>query len=110
MNRAPDLRLIAETAARAAAGVPGVAYFSPRLTDRLRPARPSAGRTPGVRVVPRDTPHRTDIEISLAVRGGHQATAVARDVRLAVFEALHAEYPRVWATEVTVSITVTAIV
>lgn len=110
MSRAPDLREIAATAARAAADVPGVASFSPRLTDRLRPAALSGTRTPGVRVVPRDTPRRTDIDISLAVRSGHQATAVAREVRTAVIDALHAEHPRVWATEVTVSVTVTAIV
>jgi hypothetical protein len=65
---------------------------------------------PGVRVVPRDADRRTDIDIALAVSGGHQATAVARAVRAAVYEALHAEHPRVWATEVSVSVTVTAIV
>ena len=109
MTRAQDLREIAVTAARAAIEVPGVAYLSPRLADRLRSAALTT-RTPGVRVVPRDTPHRTDVDISLAVHAGHQATAVARQVRVAVIEALHAEHPRVWATEVTVSVTVTAIV
>ena len=109
MTRAPDLREIAATAAGAAAAVPGVAYLSPRLTDRLRPAA-LAPRTPGVRVLPRDAPERTTIDITLAVRTGHQATAVARDVRTAVIEALHADHPRVWSTPVTVSITVTAIV
>ena len=109
MNRVPDLPAIAATAARAAAGVPGVAYLSPRLADRLRPAALGA-RTPGVRVVPRDAPHRTTVEIALAVRSGHQATAVAAAVRTAVLDALHTTYPRVWATDVTVSITVTAIV
>jgi uncharacterized alkaline shock family protein YloU len=112
VNRAADLREIAATAARAATDVPGVAHLSPRLTDRLRPTALSAGspRTPGVRVVPRDTSGRTTVDISLAVRTGHQATAVARQVRVAVIESLHAEHPRVWATDVTVSVTVTAIV
>jgi uncharacterized alkaline shock family protein YloU len=105
---APDLREIAATAARAAADVPGVAYLSPRLTDRLRPL--PAGRAVGVRVLSRDAPHRTDIDITLAVRAGHPATAVAHDVRAAVFEALHCDHPRVWATRVTISVTVTAIV
>jgi uncharacterized alkaline shock family protein YloU len=106
---APDLREIAATAAFAASAVPGVAYLSPRLTDRLRPAA-LAPRTPGVRVLPRGAPERTAIDISLAVRAGHQATAVARQVRVAVIEALHGEHPRVWSTDVTVSVTVTAIV
>lgn len=110
MNRAPDLRQIAATAARAAAGVPGVAHLSPRPYERLRPGALGAGRTPGVRVVPRDACRRTDIEITLAVRAGHQATAVAHAVRSAVFEAVHGEFPRVWGTRVSVSVTVTAIV
>jgi uncharacterized alkaline shock family protein YloU len=112
VNRAADLREIAATAARAAAAVPGVAYLSPRLTDRLRPAALSNGshRALGVRVVPRDASDRTAVDVSLAVRSGHQATAVARRVRVAVIESLHAEHPRVWATDVTVSVTVTAIV
>ncbi|WP_225847625.1 Asp23/Gls24 family envelope stress response protein [Streptomyces sp. HPF1205] len=110
MSRVPDLREIERTAARAAAGVPGVARLSPRPSDRLRPGALGAGRTPGVRVVPRDAPRRTDIEIALAVRGGHQATAVAAAVRSAVFEAVHGEFPRVWGTRVSVSVTVTDIV
>jgi hypothetical protein len=114
MTRAPDLREIAATAARAATGVPGVAHLTPTLTDRLRPAALSPSRarprTPGVRVLPHDSPHRTDITISLAVRTGHPATAVADQVRAAVIDALHADHPRVWGTEVTVSVTVTAIV
>src|SRR5262245_46809990 len=52
VNRARDLREIAATAARAAADVPGVAYLTPRLTDRLHPA--GRARTPGVRVLARD--------------------------------------------------------
>jgi uncharacterized alkaline shock family protein YloU len=113
MNRAADLREIAATAARAAAEVPGVAYLSPRLTDRLRPTARSAGhhlRATGVRVTPRDASDRTTVDISLAVHTGHQATAVARQVRVAVIESLHADHPRVWSTDVTVSVTVTAIV
>jgi uncharacterized alkaline shock family protein YloU len=112
VNRAADLREIAATAARAAVAVPGVAHLSPRLTDRLRPSALSAGshRAPGVRVVPQGASDRTTVDIALAVRSGHQANAVARLVRAAVIESLHAEHPRVWATDVTVSVTVTAIV
>lgn len=103
MTRAPDLREIAATAARATLAVPGVAYLSPRLTDRL-------SRTPGIRVLPRDATRHTTIDISLAVHTGHQATAVAHQVRTAVTDALHVDHPRVWSTDVTVSVTVTAIV
>ncbi|HEY5834861.1 Asp23/Gls24 family envelope stress response protein [Streptomyces sp.] len=110
MTRASDLREIAATAARAASDVPGVAHLTPRLADRLRPAVLPTTRTPGVRVLPHDTTRLTTVDISLAVHAGHQATTVARQVRVAVIEALHADHPRVWATEVTVSVTVTAIV
>lgn len=105
MPRIPDHREIAATAARAATSVPGVAALTPRPADRLRP--PAA---PGVRIQSRNTAGRTDVEISLAVRTGHPATAVVRQVRVAVIESLHADHPRVWATDVTVSVTVTAIV
>jgi hypothetical protein len=122
VTRAPDLREIAATAARAASDVPGVARLTPRPGGRLalrlaagpaRRPRPSAlvsSRSLGVRVLPHGSPHRTTVEICLAVRTGHRAVAVAHQVRVAVVEALHANHPRVWATDVTVSVTVTAIV
>lgn len=109
MRRGSDVAEIAATAGRAALAVPGVAGLSPRVAEGLWPVG-AGGRTPGVRVVGRGAPERTAVDIWLAVRTGHQATAVARQVRVAVIEALHGEHPRVWATDVTVAVTVTAIV
>ncbi|GAA3056844.1 hypothetical protein GCM10020229_80710 [Kitasatospora albolonga] len=64
------------------AGLPGVAYLSPRLTDRLT-SRP--GTAAGVRLRPTEP---ATVEVWLAVRPGHQAAATARAVRARVTHGL----------------------
>lgn len=104
-TRTPEERETAAAAARAAAAVPGVAYLSPRLTDRLR-----SRAAPGVNVRWRTDPAQCAVGVSLAVRTGYQAARIAQHVREAVIEAVHATYPQTLTTPVTVSVTVTAIV
>ncbi|MFF7158169.1 MULTISPECIES: Asp23/Gls24 family envelope stress response protein [unclassified Streptomyces] len=105
LTRTPEERETATAAGAAAVDVPGVAYLSPRLTDRLR-----SRTAPGVTVRWRTDPAQCAVTVSLAVRTGYQAARVAQHVREAVVEAVYATYPQTLTTPVTVSVTVTAIV
>jgi uncharacterized alkaline shock family protein YloU len=82
---------LARVVAEAAAGVPGVAFLRPRLSDLLRGSataarlRGAAGnRTPaGVRVRRDAATAPWRVEVHLTVRHGHRALDVAREVRAA---------------------------
>ncbi|WP_143120708.1 hypothetical protein [Actinacidiphila alni] len=105
MTGSPQERGTELAVARAVAAVPGVAYLSPRLTDRLR-----SRTAPGVTVRLHTAPDRWEVAIALAVRTGHQAARTAQQVREAVTEAVHSTYPQTLTTPVRVTVTVTAIV
>lgn len=99
------------TAAEAARDVPGVAYLSPGLGQRLsrvllrRPAD-----TAGVRAVRSAQQHGWHVDVAIAVRADYQAAAVARAVHNRVVQALHAQNDALRPEPVEVSVTVTAVV
>jgi uncharacterized alkaline shock family protein YloU len=100
-----EVRRVTALAAEAAEAVPGVAYLSPNLAGRLRGA--AAGR--GVHAVePGPGAAHWRVEVALAVRAGHRASDVAREVRAAVGAAVGAG-TGTDARAVRVQVTVTAI-
>ncbi|MEU1047333.1 Asp23/Gls24 family envelope stress response protein [Streptomyces sp. NPDC005897] len=99
---------LADTVARVAADVPGVAFLRPGLVDLLRaPARTgpprAAGRTPaGVRVSRASGAQPWEVDVQIVVHRDHHALTVARAVRDAVAAALSGAAPGV---QVTVTVT-----
>ncbi|MBT2544847.1 Asp23/Gls24 family envelope stress response protein [Streptomyces sp. ISL-44] len=70
--------------ARATQAVPGVAYLSPGLRERVRRMiGQSADRTAGVRIFRDAAGSGWQVEVSVAVQAGHRADVVARAVRAA---------------------------
>lgn len=78
---------LADTVARLAADVPGVAFLRPGLVDLLRPAARTgppraAGRAPaGVRVRRASGSGPWEVDVQIVVRRDHHALTVARAVR-----------------------------
>ncbi|MFC1419067.1 hypothetical protein [Streptacidiphilus cavernicola] len=102
MSRAP-LRPTPAAVAEAAQAVPGVAYLSPNLRQRVRLALPQASdQVAGVRLEPGEQ----RVEILLAVRAGYRAATVAEQVHEQVWGVLRGVSANGW----TVTVTVTAIV
>jgi uncharacterized alkaline shock family protein YloU len=109
---------LAATVARVARSVPGVACLSPRAASRLRRALNglrSAGADPepdesAVSISLDAWQECTTIEVALAVLAGYQASAVARQVRTAVLDAVTRPNTVAERTTVSVSVVVTGIV
>ncbi|MDX3589635.1 Asp23/Gls24 family envelope stress response protein [Streptomyces sp. ID03-2B] len=106
---------LAEAAAEAARGVPGVAFLRPGVADLLRtritgrtPLRThlTGNRTSGVRVS-RDEGDGWHLDIRLVLRSGHRVLDVTRLVQKAVLAALPEEQEE---QAVSVRITVTGVV
>ncbi|MFD7063159.1 Asp23/Gls24 family envelope stress response protein [Streptomyces sp. NPDC059906] len=99
---------LAETVARVAADVPGVAFLRPGLVDLFRSsartAPPAAtGRTPaGVRVSRASGSGPWEVDVQIVVHRDRHALTVARAVRDAVTAALSGSAP---GAQVTVTVT-----
>ncbi|ATY99699.1 Asp23/Gls24 family envelope stress response protein [Streptomyces cavourensis] len=114
MDRERDRYRLAEAAAEAAEGVPGVAFLRPGVVDLLRTrvaraprlATGPGPRTQGVRVSRDGTTGTWHIDIRLVLHRGHRALDVTRAVHTATLAATRAE-PSV---PVRVTVTVTGVV
>ncbi|WP_051830854.1 hypothetical protein [Streptomyces violens] len=91
--------LLQRTAAEAARATSGVAYLRPGLGDLVRGAVPLLApadgqpRVTGVRAEPGDAPGLWRLRIHLAVRRGHRALDVVREVRTEVKSAVQRALP-----------------
>ncbi|WP_412075605.1 Asp23/Gls24 family envelope stress response protein [Streptomyces xanthophaeus] len=91
--------------AGAAQAVPGVAYLSPELRERVRRMlRQHADSTAGVQVFRDGGRGSWRVEVSIAVRAGHRPDIVACAVRAAAIAEL-AELEPGAATQITVIVT-----
>lgn len=91
--------------AGAAQAVPGVAYLSPELRERVRRmlGQPTDS-TAGVQIFRDGGRGGWRVEVSIAVRAGHRADVVARAVRAAAIAEL-AELEPGATTQITVTVT-----
>ncbi|PWS39994.1 hypothetical protein DKT74_35370 [Streptomyces sp. ZEA17I] len=112
-DRNRDQDRLAEAAARAAEGVPGVAFLRPGVVDLLRTrvadraprlATGPGPRTQGVRVSRDATTGTWHIDLRLVLHRGHRALDVTRAVHTATLVATRGE------PSVSVRVTVTGVV
>ncbi|MFG2623087.1 hypothetical protein ACGFXC_36300 [Streptomyces sp. NPDC048507] len=101
-----------EALALAVRGVPGVAFLTPGLTDRLRSAFPDRRDAPrpasGLRIRYDGDTGRCDVDVRIVTFAESRALDVARNTRAAVYEALR-ELGTAAAADTSVTVTITGL-
>ncbi|MFJ9342285.1 hypothetical protein ACIRP0_23750 [Streptomyces sp. NPDC101733] len=101
-----------ETLALAVRRVPGVAFLTPGLTERLRSAlrdRTEAPRPPsGLKIRYDRSTGRYEVDIRIVTLAESRALDVARGTRAAVYEALQ-KYDTLAAADTSVTVTITGL-